>query len=154
PSRRRESVTALFLAPNSKLEAQSRVSKRPWSRTMLKTNALAIAFPAAAGNEQAKQPPHGNIGETPPAGSVSETASWTCPMHPQVRGSEPGECPICGMALEPVTVSAETQNPELADMTRRLWVGAVLTVPILLFAMSSYVPGLNSFLERFVSDEA
>jgi len=63
-------------------------------------------------------------------------------MHPQIVRDAPGNCPICGMALEPRTVSlAEEKNPELEDMTRRFWVGVVLTVPLLLIAMSEIVPG-------------
>jgi Cu+-exporting ATPase len=60
-------------------------------------------------------------------------AIYTCPMHPEIRQDHPGACPKCGMALEPETVTAEEgPNPELVDLTRRLWVGAVLGVPILL----------------------
>ncbi len=63
---------------------------------------------------------------------------YTCPMHPEIVRPEPGTCPICGMALEPRTVSAaEEENPELRDMTRRFWVGVVLTVPLLVIAMVS-----------------
>jgi len=52
---------------------------------------------------------------------------YTCPMHPQIVRSEPGSCPICGMALEPRTVTAaEEENPELLDMTRRFWVSLAL----------------------------
>src|SRR3546814_19756785 len=51
-----------------------------------------------------------------------------------IEQDEPGECPKCGMALEPITVSAEEKNPELIEMTRRFWVGAGLTVPVLLLA--------------------
>ena len=52
-------------------------------------------------------------------------ATYTCPMHPEIRQVGPGSCPICGMALEPLTVSAEPEaNPELADMSRRFWIGA------------------------------
>lgn len=68
--------------------------------------------------------------------------TYTCPMHPEVRQDKPGSCPKCGMALEPRTVSlAEEENPELLHMTRRFWVGVVLTVPLLLIAMSDLVPG-------------
>jgi Cu+-exporting ATPase len=57
---------------------------------------------------------------------------YTCPMHPEVRQQGPGSCPICGMALEPVEATAEQErNPELADMTRRFWICAALTVPLL-----------------------
>jgi Cu+-exporting ATPase len=59
-----------------------------------------------------------------------EGAVYTCPMHPQIVRDGPGSCPICGMALEPRTVTAEEEaNPELIDMTRRLWVSAALSVP-------------------------
>ena len=67
---------------------------------------------------------------------------YTCPMHPQIRQKGPGSCPICGMALEPVTVSVEEgPDPELADMTWRFWIGLVLTVPLLAFVMSDMLPG-------------
>lgn len=67
---------------------------------------------------------------------------YVCPMHPQIVRSEPGACPICGMALEPRTVTLEEEaNPELVDMTRRFWVGVVLSVPIVFLAMSELIPG-------------
>ncbi|MGI9203500.1 MAG: heavy metal translocating P-type ATPase [Woeseiaceae bacterium] len=65
---------------------------------------------------------------------------YTCPMHPEIAEDAPGECPLCGMALEPVTVTLEQEeNPELDDMTRRLWISAILTLPVLLFAMGEMV---------------
>jgi P-type Cu+ transporter len=68
---------------------------------------------------------------------------WTCPMHPEIVRDAPGTCPICGMALEPrfVSLDAEDANPELADMTRRLWVAAVLSAPLLLVVMGDMLPG-------------
>jgi Cu+-exporting ATPase len=69
-----------------------------------------------------------------------EGSVYTCPMHPEIVNNLPGSCPICGMALEPRTVSlADEQNPELSDMTRRFWVAAVLTIPLLLVAMSDLI---------------
>jgi Cu+-exporting ATPase len=69
---------------------------------------------------------------------------YTCPMHPQIVRDEPGNCPICGMALEPMAVAAEAEpSHELADMTRRFWVGLVLTVPVFLLAMAEMVPALR-----------
>jgi Cu+-exporting ATPase len=63
---------------------------------------------------------------------------WTCPMHPEIVRPGPGICPICGMALEPRTVTlSEEENPELRDMTRRFWVSTVSTVPLLAIAMGS-----------------
>ena len=70
--------------------------------------------------------------ETP--ASITKT-EYTCPMHPQIVRSEPGTCPICGMALEPRMVASEEENPELRDMTRRFWISAILTVPLLVIAM-------------------
>ncbi len=67
---------------------------------------------------------------------------YTCPMHPEVRQMGPGSCPLCGMALEPVVMTAEEPaNEELADMTRRFRVSVALTVPVVLLAMSEMLPG-------------
>jgi Cu+-exporting ATPase len=71
----------------------------------------------------------------------TERVEYTCPMHPQIVRDGPGSCPICGMALEPRTVSVETANPELADMTRRFWVGVALSVPLVLVMVSDLLPG-------------
>jgi Cu+-exporting ATPase len=60
-------------------------------------------------------------------------AQYTCPMHPEILRNQPGACPICGMALEPVTVSLDDENPELEDMSRRFWIAAAFTVPLLAF---------------------
>jgi P-type Cu+ transporter len=73
-----------------------------------------------------------------------EATIWTCPMHPQVRRTEPGQCPICGMALEPLEPAAdEGPNPELIDMSRRFWVSAVFTVPLVLLVMITEVFGVE-----------
>jgi P-type Cu+ transporter len=68
---------------------------------------------------------------------------WTCPMHPQIVRDAPGSCPICGMALEPRTIQREDDNPELREMSRRFWISAVLTVPLVAFAMLRHMPGLD-----------
>jgi Cu+-exporting ATPase len=68
----------------------------------------------------------------------STRTDYTCPMHPEIVRPAPGSCPICGMALEPRTVTAaEEENPELRDMTRRFWVSLALTAPLLAIAMIS-----------------
>jgi Cu+-exporting ATPase len=71
---------------------------------------------------------------------------YTCPMHPEIRQLGPGPCPICGMALEPVTVSAESgPSAELADMTRRFWVAVALSIPILVLEMGAeLVPAIDN----------
>jgi len=66
---------------------------------------------------------------------------YTCPMHPQIVRNEPGDCPICGMTLEPMTVAANEANPELDSMTRRLWICAALTLPLLAIMVSDILPG-------------
>jgi Cu+-exporting ATPase len=75
------------------------------------------------------------------AAALTKT-EYTCPMHPEVVQDHPGACPKCGMALEARTVAlTEERNPELEDMTRRFWVGAALSLPVLLVAMSDMLPG-------------
>ncbi len=75
---------------------------------------------------------------------VIEGAIYTCPMHPEIRQVGPGSCPICGMALEPEIATADTgPNPELIDMTRRFWIGLVLTVPVFVLEMGAHVAGTH-----------
>ncbi len=73
--------------------------------------------------------------------SLPKGTQYTCPMHPEIVRPAPGDCPICGMALEPMGVPAadEGPNPELVDFKRRFWVGAVLTVPLLVLTMGPFV---------------
>jgi len=73
--------------------------------------------------------------------SASDPREYTCPMHPEVRQMGPGACPLCGMALEPVVASLEEDTSELDDMTRRFWWSLVVTVPILAFMISDFLPG-------------
>jgi Cu+-exporting ATPase len=78
------------------------------------------------------------------AAEVPPGTIYTCPMHPQIRQVGPGSCPICGMALEPLEPTAETgPNPELADMTRRLWIGLALAIPVVLLEMGSHLLDLH-----------
>ena len=94
--------------------------------------------------------PDGDLNPNAAAAPAKPGARYTCPMHPQIRQAGPGSCPICGMALEPVQVSAEAQpNTELADMSRRFWVGLALALPVFILEMGSHIPGLG--LHRLVS---
>jgi P-type Cu+ transporter len=69
---------------------------------------------------------------------------YTCPMHSQIRQVGPGNCPICGMTLEPVKATAEVgENHELTDITRRFWVGSVLTVPVFVLEMGSHISSVG-----------
>src|SRR4051812_38468556 len=75
---------------------------------------------------------------------LPEGTVYTCPMHPQIRQIGPGTCPICGMALEPLEITAEAApNHELADMSRRFWIGLVLTLPVFILEMGSHIPGFG-----------
>ena len=87
------------------------------------------------------------------AAPVAEGTIYTCPMHPQIRQSGPGNCPICGMALEPVIATAETgPNPELVDMTRRFWIGLVLALPVLTLEMGGHLTDLHMLLVKNASN--
>ena len=72
--------------------------------------------------------------------SAPKAGGYTCPMHPEVHKDGPGDCPICGMALEPMVVTVNETNPELDSMTRRFWIGAVLTLPLIAIMVSDFVP--------------
>jgi Cu+-exporting ATPase len=96
----------------------------------------------------------------PAAGAPAPTAPagaeilWTCPMHPQIVRNEPGSCPICGMALERMTPEAgDAANPELADMTRRFWIGVVLSAPLLAISMADHFakPALDALVPPHIA---
>lgn len=83
-----------------------------------------------------------------PAGTI-----YTCPMHPEIRQAGPGSCPICGMALEPEVASLETgPNPELADMTRRFWIGGALALPAVVLEMGGHLAGPHNWLDPTLSN--
>src|SRR5688572_19006514 len=76
-----------------------------------------------------------------PENPVPDPQTYTCPMHPEIRQIGPGSCPICGMALEPLTTTVEeAPSHELDDMTRRFWVSAVLTIPLAVLSMVQIGP--------------
>lgn len=84
---------------------------------------------------------------------VPEGTIYTCPMHPQIRQIGPGSCPICGMALEPVLTTAEAgPNAELIDMTRRFWIGLVLSLPVVALEMGGHLTGLGHYLSQPMSN--
>jgi Cu+-exporting ATPase len=97
--------------------------------------------------------PQNYLGDRPAPAPMPKGTQYTCPMHPEVIRDKPGSCPICGMALEPMGVPSgdEGPNPELVDFTRRFWVSAVLSVPLLIIAMAPMV-GLS--FETLISDRA
>ncbi len=91
------------------------------------------------------------VSQPPVASPLGPTTTgpieYTCPMHPQIVRAAPGACPICGMALEPRTITLDDgPNPELIDMTRRFWIAALLSVPIFVTAMADMIPGAGRWL--------
>jgi P-type Cu+ transporter len=93
------------------------------------------------------------LGEREPE-PVAEGAIYTCPMHPEIRQTGPGACPICGMALEPEIAGPETgPNPELADMKRRFWIGLVLTLPVFTLEMGGHIFGAHNWIAPAFSND-
>jgi P-type Cu+ transporter len=101
-------------------------------------------FAAEPAKYLAKQP----AAAEPPPGTI-----YTCPMHPQIRQVGPGSCPICGMALEPEVATADQgPNHELIDMTRRLWIGLALAIPVVVLEMGGHLINLHMLVEPTVSN--
>ncbi len=106
-------------------------------------------FCCAGCREKFLAEPRRYVGEAPAEAAPSAPAGtiYTCPMHPEIRQVGPGSCPICGMALEPVTPAAETgPNPELVDMTRRFWVAVALAIPVAGLEMAGHVVNLDAIV--------
>jgi P-type Cu+ transporter len=84
---------------------------------------------------------------------AGDATIYTCPMHPQIRQPGPGSCPICGMALEPETVKADSgPNPGLADMARRFWIALALSLPVVVLEMGGHLFNLHMLLGQQISN--
>ncbi|PXX15141.1 Cu+-exporting ATPase [Nitrosomonas ureae] len=91
-------------------------------------------------------------GKIPIEESASDTI-YTCPMHPQIRQTGPGSCPLCGMALEPAEISLDdAPNSELVDMTRRFWISLMLTTPVFILEMGDHLIGLAHLISAQISN--
>ncbi len=114
----------------------------PSAKTQSKSNYICPMCPEVRESKPVPCPSCG-MGLEREVPVASSRVEYTCPMHPEIVRPGPGSCPICGMALEPRTATAvEEENPELRDMTRRFWISAVLTVPLLAAAMADMLPGM------------
>lgn len=92
---------------------------------------------------------HKNHTPPPAHDGGAENVIYTCPMHPEIRQNTPGDCPICGMALEPeVATGNEDENPELTDFRRRFWLGLFLTLPVFVLEMGGHLPGLHGIIDE------
>ncbi len=133
--------TAFEKAPQSFFDAAApRVEAEPPSTAA----ASAYVCPMCPDVREAKPVPCPSCGMAlePDVPAMPVAVEYTCPMHPEIVQSEPGACPECGMALEPRTVTLEEPpNPELADMTRRFWIGATIGAPVFVLAMAEMAVG-------------
>ena len=103
--------------------------------------------------ETAVDPVLGTMSRQRAPAAVSEGTIYTCPMHPQIRQVGPGNCPICGMALEPELAAADSgPNPELIDMTRRFWVGLALSIPVVVLEMGGHLVGGHRWIDQSLSN--
>jgi Cu+-exporting ATPase len=108
---------------------------------------------AAHGHQHHGQHAHADAPAKPAGATAAGQAEYTCPMHPQVRQIGPGDCPICGMALEPVLATGESgDSPELRDMTKRLWIGTALTLPVFALEMGGHLTNLSHLLGQQLSN--
>ncbi len=97
--------------------------------------------------------PQKYLGSRLSAEPMPDGTIYTCPMHPQIRQVGPGACPICGMALEPEMVTADSgPNPELADMMRRFWIGLLLAAPVVVLEMGGHLVGVHRWLPPSLSN--
>ena len=97
--------------------------------------------------------PTAYLGDPKPKAEMPEGTIYTCPMHPEIRQIGAGSCPICGMALEPDVVSIDAPpNPELADMTRRFWIGLALSLPAVVLEMGGHLIGGHGLIDPTLSN--
>ncbi|RUW62667.1 heavy metal translocating P-type ATPase [Mesorhizobium sp. M7A.F.Ca.US.008.03.1.1] len=124
---------------------------RATARHFARHEGQGFYFCSAACQAKFEAEPQKYLGDRPAPQPMPKGTQYTCPMHPEIIRDKPGSCPICGMALEPMGVPTgeEGPNPELVDFTRRLWVSAVLSVPLLIIAMA---PMIGLTFEGLVED--
>ncbi len=96
---------------------------------------------------------HSHAARVPAATKPTPQGEYTCPMHPQVRQIGPGNCPICGMTLEPVLATGDMgESPELRDMTKRFWIGAALTAPVFALEMGGHLFDIHHLIAQKTSN--
>ncbi len=115
------------------------------AKHQLEHHGHSFYFCSAGCREKFAADPRAYLDKQPnkPAAVAPAGTLYTCPMHPEIRKDHPGDCPICGMALEPLAPTAQpTENQELRDMRRRFWGALLLSIPVIALALGVYVPGL------------
>jgi len=107
---------------------------------MAKHQGERFYFCSAACSTKFNGEPNRYLGDHPAPDPIPEGTEFTCPMHPEIIQVGPGDCPICGMALEPMTPSVDSgPNPELIDFTHRLWIGTPLAVAVFILEMGNHI---------------
>ena len=123
------------------------------SRHRFDTRGETFHFCSAGCRAKFAAEPQKYLGTSKPKAAVPEGTIYTCPMHPQIRQVGPGSCPICGMALEPEEASLDAPpNPELADMTRRFWIGLGLSLPAVVLEMGGHLAGGHGLIDQTLSN--
>jgi Cu+-exporting ATPase len=137
--------TKFVAHPESYLEATDPVCgmkvDRASAKHFLRHEGEKLYFCSAGCQGKFEAEPARYMGDRPAEKLAPAGTKYTCPMHPEIVRDAPGSCPICGMALEPMGVPTgdEGPNPELVDFTRRLWVSALLALPVFVLAMSPMI---------------
>src|SRR5712672_2632865 len=123
------------------------------SRHRFENRGETVYFCSAGCKTKFAANPKQYLDKATPKAPAPEGTIYTCPMHPQIRQAGPGNCPICGMALEPEVASLDAPpNPELADMTRRFWVGLVLALPAVVLEMGGHLVGGHGLIDQTLSN--
>ena len=123
------------------------------SRHRFDTSGETFLFCSAGCRTKFAADPQKYLDNDKPKAAVPEGTIYTCPMHPQIRQVGPGSCPICGMALEPEVASLDAPpNPELADMTRRFWIGLGLSLPAVVLEMGGHLAGGHGLIDQAPSN--
>jgi Cu+-exporting ATPase len=113
---------------------------RASARFMAKHEGERFYFCSQRCQETFEQAPADYPGDRPASAPMPEGTHYTCPMHPEIVQDQPGDCPLCGMALEPMTPTAEAgPNPELVDFKRRLWIGGPLALAVFVLEMGTHI---------------
>ncbi len=114
--------------------------ERATATHMIKRDGQRIYFCSARCQEKFEAAPETYLGDRPTPAAMPRGTQYTCPMHPEIVRDQPGDCPKCGMALEPMTPSADTgPNPEFTDFKRRLWIAGPLALAVFVLEMGAHV---------------
>ena len=132
-------------APGDYLTAEDPVCgmqvDRAAARHLAKHEGRRFYFCSAGCQSKFEAEPARYLAGRPVPEAMPKGTQYTCPMHPEIVRDAPGDCPLCGMALEPMGIPSgdEGPNPELVDFTRRFWIGTALTLPVLVLAMAPHL---------------